>query len=178
MEVSSTISTSALAPYTGYHMPTPHRPDIRFDSYDQLLADTQSLHTTGWDKSGQWSLAMICDHLARWTNGMLDEGASASLPRMPGPFQWIARLVIRRMVRKQKYPTLRVHALAAIQPATEISEPAAITALTAAVARLQQLAGPTVQTHPFGPIDADDFREMALLHAAHHLAFLRVRAGG
>jgi hypothetical protein len=154
-------------------MATPYRADLRFDSYDQLLADVQSLHATGWEKAGQWSLAMICDHLTRWTNGMLGEG----LPHIPGPFQWIARSVIGRMVRKQKYPSLPFHAPKNLKPAADSSEPTSIAELTAAIARLQQLTGPNVETHPFGPIPANDVRGMTLLHAAHHLAFLRPRDG-
>jgi hypothetical protein len=152
-------------------MARPYRENLQFNSYDQLLADAQHLHTTGREKAGQWPLAMICDHVARWINSMLGEG----LPHIPGPFQWIARLIIRRMVRKQKYPTLKFHALAAVQPSADISEADALAKLAAAISRLQQLTGPTVPTHPFGPIPADDFRGMTLLHAAHHLAFLRAR---
>jgi len=155
-------------------MPTPYRPDLHFNSYDQLLADARNLHTTDWEKSGQWPLAMICDHLARWINGMLDGG----LPRVPGLFQWITRFIIRRMVRKQKYPTLPIHAPAALKPAADISASTAIAALAEAVARLQKLTGPIIQTHPFGPMPADDFRGLTLLHAAHHLAFLRPRISG
>src|ERR1700733_9379068 len=100
-----------------------------------MLADAQNLHTNGWEKSGQWPLAMICDHVARWINGMVDH---SGLPRVPGPFQWIARFIIRRMVRNQKYPTLPIPAPAALKPATGLSDPAALAALAAAVARLQQ----------------------------------------
>ena len=159
-------------------MPAPYRPDLHFHSYEQLLADARNLQTTGWEKAGQWSLATNCDHLTRWINGMLDDGDKSGLPRVPRPFQWFARFIIRRMVRKQKYPTLMVQAPAALKPATDILEPAALAALAAAVARLQQLTGPFIKTHCFGPIPAEDFRGMTLLHAAHHLAFLRPRVGG
>ena len=160
-----------ISAYTPGQMPNPNRPDLRFDSYDQLLADVQSLHTAGWEKAGQWTLAMICDHLARWTNGMLDEG----LPHVPGPFQWIPRLIIHRMVRKQSYPSIVFPAPSTLKPAIDLSESAAIASMTTAINRLQQLAGPVVETHPFGAIAADDFRGMTLLHAAHHLGFLQPR---
>jgi len=167
---AQSIPASKLAGYTDCNMATLYRADLRFDSYDQLLADVQTLQTTGWEKCGQWSLAMICDHLTRSTNGILDGNG---VPRIPRPFQWIARVAIRRMVRKQKYPNLQFHAPAALKPVAEISEPTAIADLTAAISRLQQLTGPTVQTRPFGLIPADDFRGLTLLHAAHHLAFLK-----
>ena len=167
-----------LTAYTHRRMPNAYRADLRFGSYDQLLADVLNLQTTGWEKSGKWPLTMICDHLTRWINGMLDSGTKATLPRVPGPFQWIAQLIIARMVRKQKYPTLKFHAPASLKPSPDISEPTVIADLTTAIARLKELTGPTVQTHPFGPIPADDFRGMTLLHAAHHLAFLQPRIGG
>jgi hypothetical protein len=112
---------------------------------------------------------MICDHLTRWINGMLGPG----LPHIPAPFQWIARSIIGRMVRTHKYPSLPLHAPRALKPAVDSSETTAIADLSAAIARLQRLNGPNIQTHPFGSIAADDFRGMALLHAAHHLAFLK-----
>jgi hypothetical protein len=159
----------SMAYTDGSHMANPYRADLRFNSYDQLLTDVQTLHTAGWEKSGQWSLAMICDHLAKWIDGMFDQ----RLPHVPKPFQWIARFVMHRMARKNKYTALPIHAPASLKPVAEISEPTAIANLTAAIARLQQLSGPIVETHPFGPIPAEDFRGLTLLHAAHHLAFLK-----
>jgi Protein of unknown function (DUF1569) len=149
-------------------MSKPLRPDLQFGCYEDLIADVDRLRTTGWAKSGQWSLAMNCDHLTRWMNAMLDGG----LPQIPRPFHWIARAVVRRMAGKRKYPTIKFHAPAALKPASDISESDAVDAVRAAIARLQQLPGPTVDTYPFGPLPADDFHQMTLLHAAHHLAFL------
>jgi hypothetical protein len=153
-------------------MSKPLSPGLRFDSYQDLISDVDHLHSTGWDKSGQWSLAMNCDHLARWISAMLDGG----LPHIPRPFQWIARAVIRRMVSKGKYPTIKFRAPSALKPAEDISEPVAIDALKRAVLRLQKLSDPTVNTYPFGSLPSDDFHKMTLLHAAHHLAFLESRS--
>jgi len=154
-------------------MPIPSRPELHFNSFDELLADLEKLHTSGWEKSGQWSLAQVCDHLARGMNCMLDGG----MPYIPGPFRWIARAMVRRMVRKQKYPSLKVSAPKAMKPVPDITEAAAILDVQAAVARLQQLSGSTVYVHPFGVLSMHDFHQMVLLHAAHHLAYLRPQSG-
>ena len=45
------------------------------------------------------------------------------------------------------------------------------------VARVKKLPGPTVNTLSMGELSTDDFVGMLLLHAAHHLAFLKLRVG-
>jgi hypothetical protein len=151
-------------------MPNPCRAELHFDSYEQLLADVQNLHTTGWEKCGQWSLAMICDHLTRWTTGMVDGG---NLPSVPRPMHWIVRIVIHFMAKRRKYPNIKFHAPGGLKPAADAVEPTAIAEFTTAIARLQQLNGTVVQTVPFGPLPANDFKSLALLHAARHLSFLK-----
>ena len=165
-DARATFSSSTL-----YHppMPKPCRSDLHFNSLDELLTEIDRLHSTGWEQSGRWSLAMVSDHLTRWMTCMLDGGTI----RVPGPFRWLARAMIRRMGRKQKYPSIKIFAPAAMKPAADVSEPTAVAELRAAVKRLQQLPGSTVDTHPFGPLSAHDFLQMTLLHAAHHLAFLK-----
>lgn len=152
-------------------MADPCRPGLRFASLDALVADVDQLRSSEIEQCGQWSLAMILDHLVKWTAGMLDGG----LPSVPGFVQSIARLMVHRVVRKQVYPTVKLKAIKVLQPGSSPPLDWTYGEFIRMVERVRKLPGSVVHTQPFGGLSRDDFQRLMLLHAAHHLAFLRRR---
>lgn len=145
------------------------RKNLRYESLDECLADVELLRAGVVEQCGAWSLAMMLDHLIKWTNGFLDGGVT----RVPSVFQSIARWMIRRAVKTQKYPSFTIKAPKAFRPVDSPLE-SVYPQFKKMIERLRALPD-VVATWPVGEISKNDFEQMMLLHAAHHLAYLRVK---
>ena len=83
-------------------MSTPARPDLKFASIDDMVADADRLRG-GYARAGQWDLGMVLDHLAKTMSGPFAGGRSA-----PWPISAVVRAGVRRMVAKQTYPSVKI----------------------------------------------------------------------
>jgi len=146
-------------------MPTPARPGLSYSGVDDMVADVDLLCASPCEHTGQWSLAMILDHLAK---GMTADG----MKPVPWPFSAVARLFIRRMIRRNQYPSFKIPAAKPMRPTPTIDVAAAAAEFRSAAEKLKELSGPTVET-PFGELSADELKRMMLLHAAHHLSYVK-----
>jgi hypothetical protein len=153
-------------------MSKPARPELRFATFDELLADVDRLRSGPYDKAGKWDLGMILDHLARMMNVPFTDG----LRSMPWPAGAVARFVIHLMVKRNKYPSIRFHAPRAIRPSPNADVDTAYTSLKEAIDRVKAVTGETITVPPFGVMPTADFIGLQLLHAAHHLSFLKPQA--
>lgn len=140
---------------------------IVYRNFDDVLADVEQLRR-GYEKKGNWSLAMILDHLTKSMLLPFNDQA----PWLPPPIRWVARTMIRRMVRSGNYPEFKLIAPKVMKPAETISEQAAYEEFRAAAERINHLTDPTIDIRPFGRLEMADFKQMQLIHAAHHLGFL------
>ena len=147
-------------------MAKPARPDLKFSSYDEMLADVERLKG-GYDKTGQWDLPMILDHIGKGIN-------APWIPQMkiPWPGSLIAQAIIRRMVNKQYYPNIKFHAPKAMQPTAGIPMETAYPAFIATVEKVKNYPDPVMKNTPFGDVPTELWQKLHLLHGAHHLAFL------
>src|SRR5262249_59941626 len=73
----------------------PRRP-LRLADLDAALGDAEQLLAAGYDRAGSWSLAQVCDHLARVLTLSLDGFPS----RMP----WAVRLLARWLYLRRFLP--------------------------------------------------------------------------
>ena len=149
-------------------MSKPARHDLKFHSIDDLLSDAGSLKISGYEKTGQWDLAMVLDHLGKAMNAPW----AADAQRVPWPFSIVARLLIRRMVSRQFYPTIKFPSPKSMRPDPNVSLENADAAFREAAEKIKACNGPTIAGTPFGTLPLDDFVKMHLLHGAHHLGFL------
>ncbi len=117
--------------------------------------------------SGNWSLGKILNHLNRWTSGFLDGG----LPHLTGLLQPMARWFMKRMSKTEKYPSFRFPAPKAIVPDNEPLDQAYAN-FCQMIDRVRGLP-PVVKTIPLGDLPLHVFHRMLLLHASHHLGFVR-----
>ncbi len=152
-------------------MSKPARPELRFSSFDQMLADVDRLRSTPYERSGQWDLPQILDHLTKAMSMPFKPGATS----MPWPVGAVARLMIHRMVAKNQYPSMKFPAPPVLRPAADVDLQTASAGFSEAIARVEAVQGETVQFPPFGSMPLSDFRGLQLLHGAHHLSFLRPR---
>ncbi len=152
-------------------MSKPARPDLKFNTVDEMIADAQALRAGPYDRAGQWDLAMILDHLAKAMGGPFAAGGK----NLPWPAARIGRFVMHRFAQRTTYPAIQFPAPKSMKPTTGIAlEPAFAEFLTAA-RQVQAASGETIQWPPFGAMPLEDFRKIQLLHGAHHLSFLKLR---
>ncbi len=146
-----------------------NRRELRFAGYDDLLAEIDRLERLGYRQVGQWSLGRMCKHLAYYFRGSL-EGFDFRLPWLVR--RLIGRPMLRRLLKRNSMGKGGARTIPASVPAEGIDERAAI---AEAVGLVRRLKAATTELHPsplFGQLTPDVWRQLHLLHAAHHLSFL------
>jgi Protein of unknown function (DUF1569) len=144
------------------------RRQLKFASYDELLADVERLTAGSVTALGNWSPGQIFRHLARAYNSSID-GFTMTFPL---PLRLIAKVFRKKLLSMSmpagfKLPASGQKAL--VPPATSTPEGAA--ELRAAVARLQH--EPVRAPHPmFGDLSREEWDRLHLTHASLHLSFL------
>lgn len=152
-------------------MSKPARPDLRFDSLDEMLADVDRLRSGPTEQAGQWNLAMILDHMAKAINAH----DNPKVKPMRRPLRWIVRAAVHRIVRRGRYPSIKFPAPKRMQPDPNVSLESTYAEFRAAVESLRAITSPILTDTPFGDLPVDEFVKLQLLHGAHHLGFLKLR---
>jgi hypothetical protein len=147
------------------------RPDLKYNSLDEMLADVDRLRGGPVEQAGQWNLAMTLDHMAK---AMAAHDNPAVKP-MRRPLRWIVRAAVYRMVRRGRYPSMRFPAPKRMRPDPNVSLESTYAEFRASVESLQTMQSPIVTDTPFGDLSRDEFIKLQLLHGAHHLGFLKRR---
>ncbi len=149
-------------------MAKPARPELVFRNLDEMLADVDRLKAGPYEKTGQWELPQILDHLTKGVNACL-----AHEKAVPWPLDIAVRVAVHLINKRTYYPPFKFHAPKDMQPATDISLDQADTAFRAAIEQIKSLPGPVVPHTAFGKMPLADLIKLQLLHGAHHLSFLR-----
>lgn len=151
------------------------RRPLDFRSYDDLLADVARLRERGYDRAGTWELPQMLVHLAR----TMDVVSDPSSKRMPRPLQWAARRFALPWMLKRRGMPARAPMPKLLRPTspTPPSIDEAMAALEAAISRARALPGATIAHPALGTIALDDWHQLQLIHASHHLSHLVPRGG-
>ena len=141
---------------------------LDFRDFEALLDDVDSLSKHGYDQVGDWDLAQICHHVALPINQCID-GFAFKAP-------WLLRLLgppLMRRIFRQRRIKAGLKAPGPMIPPAGLDQAKAIDGLRQAVGRLRDHAGP-YQRHPLGgELSPQQWHDFHLIHAAHHLSFLR-----
>jgi len=145
-----------------------NRRRLSFSTYDDVIAEIERLEGSGYERLGEWSLGQACRHLGYYMRGSLD-GFDFMLP-------WIVRRLIGRPMLKRMLaaprmkPGLRTIPASVPEPEDEDRQ-----AVDEAKDLLRRLADHSGELHPsplFDRLTADQWRQLHVGHAAHHLGFL------
>jgi hypothetical protein len=158
---------------------TPQRRQLRFNDLGEVARDAERLLAGGYERTGNWDLAQVCNHLADWMGFPID-----GFPKPPAPIRamlWAMRKTIGRKKLLQYLADKTFPVGKPTMPQTIHSEGgdagAAVERLKLNVERLKTYTGPIVPSPLFGSMTKDEAVGMQLVHAAHHLSFLIPKQG-
>jgi Protein of unknown function (DUF1569) len=142
---------------------------LDFKTYDDALAEVERLHRGGYVKQGNWDLAQICDHVNFFMVGSLD-GHQIRVP-------WIVKVLFGRMVLR-RILTQRRMKLGGFTPQKPLPAPggdeaAAVARFKQTVERLKTHQGDLLASPFFGYLTPEQWRDLHVIHAGHHLGFLQ-----
>ena len=150
------------------------RRQLRFASLDDIIEDAEHLHAVGYEKTGQWGLAQICNHCALWVKYPMD--GFPKLPLWLKPIFWVVKRTVlvkleKRMREEKTMPTgMSTAPMTVFSPGDD--EAKAVADLVEQVNRWKNYTGPTHPSPLRGSLSAADWIETHLVHCAHHLSFL------
>lgn len=154
----------------GEHSMSIARRDIDFHSGEEVIADIEHLRKAGYEKTKNWNLTQVCQHLAGTMNGGMD-GFGFRLP-------WILRATVVKWVfayslKKRKLmngaPTFP-----SLQPKAEdnADDDAVIDHCIETIRRAISFDGSMEDYALLDNLSVEDWRAFMWLHASHHLSFL------
>lgn len=146
----------------------PERRQLDFRSWREVLADIDQLQRAGYDRAGNWDLSQTLDHLG--------EGLRTALRGSEHRAAWVIRrflgpIILRRIVRQRRMKAgIKVPAWWLPGPASD--ESAAVDKFRGEVAEFEAQTTPPFPHPLFGAMTKQQWTDLALIHAAHHLSFL------
>jgi hypothetical protein len=143
------------------------RRTLNFSSYGDVIRELEHLEKAGYVASGAWNLGQICQHLAYYYRGSLD-GFDFRLPWLIRKF--LGRPMLRKMLREGKMKA-GLRTVPASVPPADVDEATAVQEAKELLGRLQ-VARQLKPSPLFDELSPDQWRELHLTHAAHHLSFL------
>jgi hypothetical protein len=141
---------------------------LEFRTCNEVAAELDRLHAGGYEKAGNWELAQVCDHLTYFIQGSL-EGFTFRVP-------WLLKVLFGRLVLRRILSQRRMKA-GVFTPQNPLPQPGGDEAAAAARLKqvLQKLEAHQGELQPspfFGYLTPQQWRELHLIHCAHHLGFL------
>jgi hypothetical protein len=140
----------------------------RFHSYDDVLADAESLLARGYDREGTWSLGQVCSHLAK-TVGYSIDGFPA---KKPWPLRFLARTFVLKGILQHRQHLRRFPAPPYLMPSDAEDDGTGLEELRSAFLRLKNHSG-ELKPHPvFDNLSPQQWVDLHLWHCEHHLSFI------
>ena len=154
--------------------PAPQLRPLKFNSFEDVMADVENLRDRGYTAHGNWNLAQTCGHLAAWMTYPMD-----GFPKPPllfRPIFWLMKVTVaKRMARnilrdgfKPGTPT----APQSVPAADALGDAQAVDHLRSTIERLRSHQGEFFPSPLFGETDFETLQTVSLKHAELHLGFL------
>jgi hypothetical protein len=139
-----------------------------FTNFDEVRAELDRLHTGGYQRTGNWELAQICDHLCYFIDASVD-GAKFRVP-------WILKALFGRMVLRRILDSGKMKE-GTFTPQKPLPEPGgnegdAVERLKKSISRFESHQGELHASPFFGYLTSEEWRRLHLIHCGHHLGCL------
>lgn len=148
------------------------RRPLDFHSLDEVITEVTRLRDGGYTATGKWNLSQIGDHLV----GTMRIGIDGDEPRLPWPMRKVFGLILG-YARRSRTMMAGAPTLPRLTPAPlEAEDPAKIDCLLATLAEARDHAGPLPPYPLCDGLSLDDWKDLMVVHAQHHLRFLEPKA--
>lgn len=142
---------------------------LDFQDFDSLVHEIKTLQDQGYEQLGNWNLTMVCDHVGT--------GAKTAMDGFPKQGPWYIRKIAGPILIKLMLRQRRMKAGLKVPdwwlPQAVPDDPKKVDDFLRTIARFREFDGP-MKPHPFlGKLSREQWRQLVLIHAAHHLSFLR-----
>lgn len=147
---------------------------LKFNDFDELIAEVQSLANHGYTSMGNWTLGQACGHIANWMRFPID--GFPKPPRFMRLVFWVAKITIgpsmKRKIMKEGFKGGLPTAPETVPDASSFSDQDGVEKLKEAINRIVEYSGDLLPSPLFGPMDKETLIKVSLLHAEHHLGYL------
>ena len=155
-----------------------NRRDLSFKDVNEMLAEVRSLQSTGYESMGNWNLGQAASHIADWMRYPLD-----GFPKPPlvlRPIFWFVKVTMASGMKKkilaEGFKPGMPTAPQSVPSADAVSDEQGIAKLQESVDRVMAHDGEFLSSPLFGPTGKDTLIQVTLLHAAHHLGYLKAKS--
>jgi len=146
------------------------RHDLKLSTLDEVIAECDRLLNSGYEMSGKWTLAQMCNHVR-----LTMESNMRGYPR----WMTLLGLPLRPFLRKFALPRLLagnsikgVKTAGMFVPPSGLDDTDEVQRLNTCIQEFGSYTSP-LHAHPgFGRMSHQEFGRFHAAHAAHHLAFL------
>ncbi len=147
---------------------------IRLATLDDVSAEIERLHHSGYEQAGKWNLSQICEHLADWMSFPMD-----GFPKMPFAVKIFLSAIRAVSGKAMLNKVIEQQSMSPNQPTAPQTvhsesgdETASIARLQATIRRLEEHRG-TIHPSPlFGTMNRQELIALQMAHCNHHLQFL------
>jgi hypothetical protein len=146
---------------------TVQRRSLDFADFEAVEKEIDRLQQGGYQRAGNWDLAQICDHLSQVMEGSL-KGFSFQAP-------WILRKLLAPLILRHVMKTRTMRAgvrVPEMAPAARVDPDESIRRCRQLLQQVQHHTGEFQPSPFFGRLSPEQWRQLHLIHAAHHLSFL------
>ena len=156
----------------------PKKRQLKFNDFDEMMAEVRSLMESGYVSNGNWNLAQACGHLSEWMRFPMD-----GFPVPPLPIKaimWLMKVTVgpgmRRKILANGFTGGMMTAPETVPAHDAATDQDAIDKLQAVIDRVKSYQGELHPSPLFGPADHDTHVKVSLLHAEHHLGYLEPKS--
>lgn len=139
---------------------------LNFASEDECIAEIATLKR-GYVAKGNWTLSQVAFHIGFPISQPLNEPATTGVT----PDQQKMQSFLENVVANG-WPASKLDAAPAMVP-PKSTTPLVIEEAIGNLKKLSAYNKPYVNAGPFGPVKTEKYRRFILVHAAHHLEFLK-----
>jgi hypothetical protein len=142
---------------------------VRYESFDEILADAERWASIQTRVIGNWSVGQIYCHLAKAAEVLID-GAPLSAP---SPIQWLLKHFLkRRLLNRTLSPGFQLHTKAAALNPEPMTTEEGLQLLRNATTRIKQTDNRTPNHPAFGKCSPEDWNAFHLRHCELHMSFI------
>lgn len=154
--------------------PEPKKRQLKYNDFDEMMADVNSLLENGYVSNGNWTLAQACGHISDWMRFPMD--GYPNPPFFMKAIFWVMKVTVgpgmKRKILAEGFKGGMPTAPETVPKPDAMSDQDAVAELQTTVDRVKAYNGELIPSPLFGPQDKELHTKVSLLHAEHHFGYL------